>query len=149
MGASTNRLGSRESCGNLPSGEVEELCEAVTGRIEVVELVLSDVVGSGVKVAETVTSLFGIMNAHTFTGRPLAHVAPVILQLINAPAGVAVTVTVPPTVAEQPVGQLGTTVPEPAATFVNKVGNCVKVAFNVATLSGIVNLQGLEEHATG
>jgi hypothetical protein len=87
-----------------------------------------------VKVADTVTSLFGMVNVHGFDEDPPEQDAPVTVQLENVQPEVAVaeTETDDPTCCWQPLGQLGETEPLSEAAFVVKVGMfCVKVAVNV------------------
>jgi hypothetical protein len=79
-----------------------------------------------VKVADTVTVLFGMVNVHGFDEDPPEQDAPVTVQLEKAQPdeAVAVTLTDEPTASEQPLGQLAETDPEPEATFVVSV--CVE-----------------------
>jgi hypothetical protein len=81
------------------------------------------VVTTGVKIAETVTGLFGMVKAQGLLELPPEHDAPVMLQLENCQLaeGVAVTEIDEPTASEHPLGQFGETDPEPEATFVVKV----------------------------
>lgn len=75
------------------------------------------------KVADTVTALFGIVNWQGLLEEPPEQDAPDIVQLENCQLaeGVAVTEIDEPTPSEQPLGQSGLTEPEPEATFVVRV----------------------------
>jgi len=75
------------------------------------------------KVADSVTALFGIVNSQGLLEEPPAQDAPDMDQLENCQLaeGVAVTDIEEPTSSEQPLGQLGATEPEPEATFVVRV----------------------------
>ena len=81
------------------------------------------ITSSGLKVADTVTPLLGIVKVQGLLEEPLEQDAPLALQLENCQLveGVAATEIAEPTPSEQPLGQLGLTDPEPEATFVLKV----------------------------
>jgi len=76
-----------------------------------------------VKVADTVTGLFGMVRAHGLVEEVPEQDAPVALQPENdhPEAGAAVREIDEATASEHPLGQLGVTVPEPDPTFVVKV----------------------------
>ena len=94
----------------------------------------------GVKVAETVTPLFGIVKVQGLPNEPLEQDAPVTVQLENTypEATVAVTETEDPTASEHPLGQFGETEPEPEATFVVKLCPAVVDETDVVAVSVIV-----------
>jgi hypothetical protein len=103
------------------------------------------------KLADTVTGLFGIVNVQGSLEGPPEQDAPDVVQLENCQLadGFAATEIDEPTASEHPLGQLGETDPEPEAFVVNgwmTCTVCVKVAPNVTAPLGIENVQGLVEH---
>ena len=77
----------------------------------------------GVKVAEIVTPLFGIVKVQGLLNEPPEQDAPDTVQPENCQLaeGVAVTEIEEPTASEHPLGQLGLTEPEPEAILLVKV----------------------------